>query len=176
MSDGSFSCPLKLDQVRDGMRIDLSADAADCSAIAGRLGLASLDRLEAHVVLTRDGERIHAEGRVQAGLAQPCVVTGEPVAAYIDEPFAIDFLPEPSGSRGDEEVELGAAECDTMFHDGAVIDLGGAVVDTLALSLDPYPRSAGAEAALKEAGVMSEEDASPFAALAALRDKLDQSN
>ena len=43
-----------------------------------------------------------------------------------------------------------------VFHDGAAIDLGGAIADTLALGLDPYPRSAGAEAALKEAGVLSE--------------------
>ena len=52
---------------------------------------------------------------------------------------------------------------------GAMIDLGEALADTLALSLDPYPRSAGADAALKEAGVMSEEEASPFAILAKLR-------
>ena len=44
---------------------------------------------------------------------------------------------------------------------------GPAVV--LALSLDPYPRSAGADAALKEAGVMSEAEASPFAVLAKLK-------
>ena len=53
-----------------------------------------------------------------------------------------------------------------VFYDGAVIDLGGAIADTLALSLDPYPRSAGADAALKEAGVLTEEQASPFAVLA----------
>ena len=44
-----------------------------------------------------------------------------------------------------------------------------AVADTLALSLDPYPRSASADAALREAGVMSEAEASPFALLAKLR-------
>jgi uncharacterized metal-binding protein YceD (DUF177 family) len=56
-----------------------------------------------------------------------------------------------------------------VFHDGAVIDLGTAVADTLALSLDPYPRSATADAALKEAGVLSESEASPFAVLAKLK-------
>jgi len=40
----------------------------------------------------------------------------------------------------------------------------------LALSLDPYPRSAGADAALKEAGVMNEAEASPFAVLAKLKE------
>ena len=56
-----------------------------------------------------------------------------------------------------------------VFYEGGAIDLGGAIADTLALSLDPYPRSAGADAALREAGVMSEEQASPFAILAKLR-------
>jgi len=56
-----------------------------------------------------------------------------------------------------------------VFHDGAAIDLGSAIADTLSLALDPYPRSAGAEAALKEAGVLTEAEAGPFAALAKLR-------
>ncbi|HEV2747118.1 MAG TPA: DUF177 domain-containing protein, partial [Allosphingosinicella sp.] len=43
---------------------------------------------------------------------------------------------------------------------------------TLALSLDPFPRSPAAAEALKAAGVKSEEEAGPFGALAALRDKL----
>jgi uncharacterized metal-binding protein YceD (DUF177 family) len=78
-------------------------------------------------------------------------------------------MPEPRAGGADEEIELGEADCDVIFHDGATIDLGTAVADTLALSLDPYPRSAGAEGALKEAGVMTEEQASPFAALAQLK-------
>ena len=107
-----------------------------------------------------------------ASLTQSCVITGDPVASAVDEAFAIDFLPEPAVDRADQEIELGSDDCDTVFHDGAAIDLGTAVVDTLALALDPYPRSAGAKAALKEAGVLSEEEAGPFAALAALKDKL----
>ena len=78
-------------------------------------------------------------------------------------------MPEPRANRADEEIELGEKDCDVVFYDGAAIDLGTAIADTLALSLDPYPRSAGADAALKEAGVMSEAEASPFAAFAKLR-------
>jgi uncharacterized metal-binding protein YceD (DUF177 family) len=105
-------------------------------------------------------------------LGQSCVVTGEPVPAHVDEAFAVDVLPEPKLGGTEPEIELGADDCDIMFHDGSSVDLGAAVVDSLALALDPYPRSAGAEAALKEAGVISEEEAGPFAALAALRDKM----
>ena len=137
--------------------------------IAERVGLRSLDRLEAHATLERKGEIVRARGRLKAALCQSCVVTDEPVDAHLDEPFDIYFLPEPTPGSPDEEIELGESDCDTVFHDGSAIDLGSAIADTLALSVDPYPRSAGAEVALKEAGVLSEAEAGPFAALAKLK-------
>jgi uncharacterized metal-binding protein YceD (DUF177 family) len=112
---------------------------------------------------------VRAEGRLAASLTQSCVITRDPLAAHIDEPFELLFMPAPADGAPDDEIELGVQDCDVVFYDGAVIDLGGAIADTLALSLDPYPRSAGADAALREAGVMSEEQASPFAVLAKLR-------
>jgi len=167
-----FAHRLVLDQIRDGDRLDIVADDEERSAVAGRLGLLNLDRFEAHAVLSRDGQKVRANGRLKAALDQSCVATGEAVPAHIDEPFDLLFVPEPKGRSADEEIELGEDELDTIFHDGSAIDLGGAIADTLALSLDPYPRSAGADAALKEAGVLTEEEASPFAALAALKEKL----
>ena len=164
-----FAHHLRLDQVRDGERLDLVADDAERAAIAKRLDLASLERLEAHVCLERTADIIRAKGRLVASLDQSCVVTGEPVSAHVDEPFVLMFVPEPPSGGPDEEIELGNSDLDVVFHDGASIDLGSALADTLALSLDPYPRSAGADAALKEAGVLTEEQASPFAVLAKLR-------
>lgn len=168
MSD-EFAHRLPLNQIRDGERIELSADEDERAKVAERLGLRSLDRLEAHATLERKGEIVRARGRLKAGLGQNCVVTGDPVEAHADEPFDIYFLPEPASGQADEEVELIESDCDVVFHDGSAIDLGSAIADTLALSLDPYPRSAGAEAALKEAGVLSEAEAGPFAALAKLK-------
>jgi uncharacterized metal-binding protein YceD (DUF177 family) len=164
-----FAHQLRLDQVRDGERLDLVADEAERRSIAARFGLGALDRLEAHVRLSRAGAVVRAEGRMVASLEQSCVVTAEPVAAHVDEAFALLFLPEPTGSSGEEEVELGETDCDTVFYDGATVDLGSAIADTLALSLDPYPRSASADAALRESGVLTEKQAGPFAALAALK-------
>ena len=168
MSD-CFAHQLRLDQIRDGERLDLVADEAERAAIARRLDLRDIERLEAHVVLEKTGDIVRAKGRLSSALTQSCAVTGDPVAAHVDEPFALLFMPEPENSRPDEEIELGEEDCDTVFYDGASIDLGSAIADTLALSIDPYPRSAGAEAALKKAGVLTEEQACPFAALAKLR-------
>jgi uncharacterized metal-binding protein YceD (DUF177 family) len=164
-----FAHKLRLDEIRDGERLDLFADEKERRLIADRFGLGAIDRLEAHVTLRPTGALIRAEGRVAATLEQSCVVTSEPVAAHVDEPFALLFVPEPKREPSDEEVELEEGDCDVVFYDGAAIDLGSAIADTLALSLDPYPRSAAADAALKEAGVLTEEQASPFAALAKLK-------
>jgi uncharacterized metal-binding protein YceD (DUF177 family) len=163
-----FAHRLRLDQIRDGERIDLTADEAERRAVADRLGLQSLERLEAHATLYRKADSVRAEGRVIASLDQSCVITGDPVPAHIDEPFEIAFIPEPQVSRSEEEIELDTGDCDVVFHDGSTIDLGSAIADTLALGLPAYPRSPGAEAVLKEAGILTEAEASPFAALAQL--------
>lgn len=163
-----FAHQLRLDQIRDGERLELTADEAERNAIARRLGLESLSCLEAHAALTRSGDVVRATGRLAGSLEQACVVTGEPVAAHVDEPFDLVFVPEPQIDSKEEEIELGESDLDVVFHDGSSIDLGGAIADSLALSLDPYPRSASADAALKEAGALSEAEASPFAALAKL--------
>lgn len=168
MTDG-FAHRLRIDQIRDGQRLNLVAGEEERADVANRLGLDALDRLEAHVTLTRDGQSVRAEGRLGASLRQRCVITDEPVASHADEPLAFTFIPAPRAAAHDEEIELGSDELDTIFYDGTEIDLGTAIADTLALSIDPFPRSAGAEAALKEAGVMTETEASPFAALARLR-------
>lgn len=55
--------------------------------------------------------------------------------------------------------------------EGDRIDLGEAAVQTLSLALDPFPRHPDADRILAEKGVLSEEQAGPFAALAKLRGK-----
>lgn len=162
-----FAHHLRLKDIHDGQRLDLTADEDEREAIAQRLGIEALSCLEAHAALSRNGDVVRAEGRLAASLHQRCVVTSDPIAAHVDEHFEVMFKPAPTDGA-DEELELGGDDLDVVFHDG-VIDLGTAIADTLALSLDPFPRSAAADAALKEAGVLTEAEASPFAALAQLK-------
>ncbi len=171
----TFACRLNLDKVHDGERIDLNATEPEREALATRLGLVGIERMEAHCALDRVAGAapgaIRARGRIKAALTQSCVASGEPLPAYVDEAFELHFQSEPDRVP-DDEIELSGDELDVIFHDGSAIDLGEAIADTLALSLDPYPRGPNAEVALKEAGVISEEHAGPFAALAALKGKL----
>lgn len=170
MSADTFAHHLALSAVRDGQRLELSADQAEREFIAERLALLGLERLDATVTLAVDGDEIRASGRLRASVTQACVASGEPVPAQVDTPVDLLFRPEPSGEP-DEEIELSADDCDVIFHDGREIDLGQALADELSLSLDLYPRSPQAEDVLKGAGVLSEAEAGPFAALAALKGK-----
>lgn len=167
----NFSCRLNLDRVHDGTRIDLVATDEEREALAKRLGLVAIERLAAHCVLDHSAAGIRARGRIKAALTQSCVASGEPLPAFVDEAFELKFQPEPEHVP-DDEIELSGDELDVIFHDGLAIELGEAIADTLAVSLDPYPRGPNAEVALKQAGVISEEQAGPFAALAALKGKL----
>ncbi|WP_423606661.1 YceD family protein [Sphingomonas sp. MS122] len=166
-----FSRPHRLDTIGAGeSRVGIEADAAERTALARRFGLIAIERLVADYAVRRDAAGIVARGHLSGAVVQPCSVTGDPVPAKIEEDFAIRFLPE--GSESGDEVELSEDDCDTVFYTGGAIDLGEAAAETLALALDPFPRSPGAEAVLREAGVLSEDEAGPFAALAALRKKL----
>jgi uncharacterized metal-binding protein YceD (DUF177 family) len=103
-------------------------------------------------------------GRVKAALVQLCVVSLEPVTEHLDKPFILVVLPpedQPSEDPdGPDEIEVDAT---------GYFDLGEALAEELSLSLNPYPRAAGAHlpAGLEEAP--EEAPRNPFAKLAALR-------
>jgi uncharacterized metal-binding protein YceD (DUF177 family) len=153
-------------------RLDLAADEGERSALARRFGLIAINRLHAEVALSRHGEEVIAEGTLDAAVTQACIATGEPVPAEVRAPFEIRFRPAPDATAPGEEVELDDADMDIVFYAGGAVDVGEAVAETLLLNLDPYPRAPGAEAALKAAGVKSEEESSPFGALAGLGEML----
>ena len=172
MSDPEFSRPVALDTIGPSARdLAIEADAGERAALAKRFDLIALGRLVASLRLWRDGDDVRAEGRIEAEATQRCVATGEPVPAAIDAPFDLVFRRADPG-RPDEEIELGESEMDVVFFDGGAIDIGEAAAETLALSLDPYPRAPGADDALRTAGVKSEEEAGPFGVLAGLKDRL----
>lgn len=171
MSETEFGRTVPLNALGDVPRAEtIEADVSERAALARRFGLVALDALAADLSLIRESDVVTLTGRLHARAIQACVASGAPVPAEIDEPIALVFRP-PLRCGPDEEIELGEEEMDVVFHDGAAIDVGEAVAQSLALALDPYPRAPDAEAALKEAGVKSEADAGPFAALAALKGK-----
>lgn len=166
-----FSRVVRLDQaVSNAAGARISATAEECAALAKRFGFASIERLDAEYTLAEENGSPLARGHLRAALAQHCVATFEPVAETLDVPFAIRFQKEGDVPQ-DEEFELSEDECDVQFYEGGAIDIGEAVAQTLALSVEPYPRAPNAGQWLRERGVLTEDQAGPFAALAALTAK-----
>ncbi|RYY26279.1 MAG: DUF177 domain-containing protein [Sphingomonadales bacterium] len=164
----------RLDQIGAGDNsVSVSAEDAERAALAKRFGLAEIETLKADYVIKRDASGVVARGHLSAKVIQNCSVTGDPLPVRVEEDFAIRFLPEPDSEAADE-AELSEDECDTVFYTGSAIDLGESAAETLLLSLDPFPRGPNAAAALKQAGVISEEEdaAAPKGALAGLKDLL----
>ncbi len=137
-------------------RHDLSATEAERTALATRFELIAIDRLEAHFDLCLESGSPVAHGHIIADLAQSCIATGEQVRQSVDTRCAIRFVDLDDVAAVD--LELDASAHDEMEHDGQAVDLGEAAAQTLALALDPYPRSPAAAAALKAAGVIGEDE------------------
>jgi uncharacterized metal-binding protein YceD (DUF177 family) len=168
-----FPRPHRLDQIGAGETgVEIEATPEECAALAKRFDLVAIDRLAARFSLRRDAHGILATGHLTSAVTQSCGVTGDPLPAKIEEDFAIRFLPEPGEGETHDEVELSEEELDTVFYSGSTLDLGETAAETLALALDPFPRSPGAAEMLKQAGVISEEEAAPLGALAGLKDLL----
>lgn len=166
-----FSRPVRLEAIGDEPRaIAVDAGEVEREALATRFGLISIEQLEGRFSVHRDLAGIAVAGRVTAAVTQRCSITGEPIAAAVDEEVHLRFVEE--AAVGEEEIELDEEAIDVLPVEDGAIDLGEAAAETLALALDPFPRGPNAAAALAEAGVIPEEEARPFNAFAALKDKL----
>jgi uncharacterized metal-binding protein YceD (DUF177 family) len=164
-----FSCPVAIDTIGAGGReVELAADADQRRKLAGRFGWIAIDSLVAKVHLIACADGIEATGHVSAVLDQKCVATGDPVRESVDTDFALRFVDAAIlGNAGD--VELTDNDLDVIEFTGNSVDVGEAVAQTLALSVDPFPRSPDADAKLREAGVISEgETGGAFAGLKGL--------
>ncbi|MDB5686452.1 MAG: hypothetical protein JWR77_1041 [Rhizorhabdus sp.] len=166
-----FSRPFRIDTLGEGVReVEIEADEAERAALAARFALAGIAALSAKASLTRKGETILATGELSAQVTQICVATAVALRASVSESFSLRFV--PTLAADEEEIELSETDCDTVDYADGAIDLGEAVAETMALALDPFPRSPDADAILKAAGIVDETEVGPFAALKALRDKL----
>jgi len=169
-----LSRPLKVDDIRDGTGGDIATTDAELAAIAGMLDLVALKRLVLSYRVDRVGSsRLRLTGQLQADVTQTCVVTLEPVEAQIDVPVAIEFWPaarvEELERSAEETGGEGLLDWPEAVVDGR-IDLGPVVYETLATSLDPYPKRPDASFdRLQNVAAPADGKSGPFAALAALK-------
>ncbi len=180
VADLPFSHPLRSGalSMRKPTRFDLRPDAATRDAIAHSLGLLSVPFLHFKGEIRPFGSRDFAlEAHLEAVVEQPCVITLAPVRAEISEDVTRRYLSDWTEPQGDE-VEMPEDDSSEAIPD--VIDLGAVAIEALTLALPLYPRAPGAEwgelaATPPGAEPLRDADLKPFAALAALKGKLDGS-
>jgi uncharacterized metal-binding protein YceD (DUF177 family) len=151
-----------------GVEDHLEASPAECAALAERFGIEALKHFSAR--FTRKpypGGGLLISGRLKAEPVQLCIVSLEPVTERLDNPFTLVVLP-PDGALSEDPDGPDEIQADATGH----FDLGEALAEELSLSLNPYPRQAGAHLPLppEEAAEAAEAPPrNPFAKLAALR-------
>lgn len=160
---------------RAALPVALRPPAAARAAIAAHLGIRALDAMAFAGTLRPEGRRDwRLDARLEAVVAQDCVVTLDPVTTRIEEDVArayVDGLAEP------EEPEAEMPEDDTAEPLPASLDLYAVAVEALALALPPFPRAPGVslgEVVVTEPGAqpLTAEAARPFASLRdALKDR-----
>lgn len=155
-----------------GRDVEVSPSADERAVIAAQLGVTSVDDLSVrlHAVRFRGGIRV--TGRLSATVTQPSVITLEPLTQEIGEPVDRIFLPggqKDFAGPANAEVFVDLEGDDIPDHfEGNEADLSDLIVETLALSVDLYPREPNAS--LEDTGFKPDLEAtSPFAALKALK-------
>lgn len=147
------------------MRIE--ASEAERAEIAEALELEGLTSLAAEVTARPwRGEGVRVTGSVRGTPRQACVVTLEPVETAVDEAFDVRLHPDVEESA-DVEVDPEAPDPPERLE-GDVVDVGAIALEHFVLGLEPYPRAPGVEF---EPPQDDDEEPSPFAALAALKDR-----
>lgn len=152
--------------VRSGdIPLILIGDAAVRARVAQFLALESVELLRADLTMCAWMDGMALRGRLEGRVTRLCGITLEPFEELIDTPLTFRVVPQSSPHAikqegGEVMIDLEADDPpDTV--EGDVVDIGGYVVEALALALDPFPRKAGA---VFEAPVESP-PLSPFAAL-----------
>lgn len=172
----ALDAALRLDSLpQKGRTLKVVATSEQRAAIAERLGLLSLDRLEAELVARPLRGGVRVTGWLRAGLAQACVISFVAVPETIEEPLDRVFLP---GREKEDDAPAGAEifvdlEGDDLpdHFEGPEVDLSEWLIETLSLSADPYPHAPDARVQpLEQEGGADETEPSPFAKLKALKD------
>lgn len=152
-----YSYRVKVDEIPErGQTVDIAVPQEALQAIAKSFGLVSVSDLTASIALKRKGKEVHATGTMQAHVTQTCVVSLDAFDETVQENVDLRFAPD-APALDDVNAPLDAP--DPII--GGEIELGGLVVEFLALALDPYPRKPGAEFQFKDETAGEH----PFAAL-----------
>jgi uncharacterized metal-binding protein YceD (DUF177 family) len=175
-SNPEFARIVDLARLRDAndFQFDIAPSGPEAEAVARLMGARSIRKMRFQGTLTplpAAGWRL--EGRLGATAVQTCVISLDPVTTRIDQHVRRTWLPSSEPMPAEIVLVPGEDE-DEVEPLGPTIDLGLVAIEALALALPDYPRKPGAAIPAELQAPAEEDDRpKPFAALAALKDRLD---
>jgi len=159
-----------------GKTLKIDAKEAEMAELAERFSLVSVKEFFAKITVRPlpKGEIFALEGKYEAKIVQNCVISLQPFESSVKGSVSRRF---GSALPIEEDVEV-LIEMDVEDPpeplDEGRIDVAEAVAEEFGVNLDPFPRSQDADFEGFQVGDDEEEveNASPFAALAALKEKM----
>jgi hypothetical protein len=156
----------------EGRDLVLSVAESERAALAQRLGIGTVERLDVRLRAVRFKGGVRVTGQLDAVITQPSVVSFEPVSQSISESIDRVFLPggeKPYAGAAGAEIFVDLEGEDLPDHfEGTEADLSDLVLETLSLAIDPYPRGEGEN--VGDLGLPKDADEGPESPFARLRD------
>lgn len=172
-------------------RITLTPPEGAMPALAGYIGVDSLNALSSDLILKRQkgGLVVYIKGHIKAEVGQTCVVTLEPLKNIIEDSFeawyadpdqAISFqkaLQKKDLQRQHGEAPIVAEEDDPEPIENGIIDLANVVIQFLSLAIDHYPQKDEVIGDDNEVVILKEDSPArknPFEALKDWKSKMEE--
>ncbi len=161
-----------------GMPVKLVATHAECAALACEFDVIEVKAFTADLLVAKwRGDGVKVSGAVMADIVQTCSITLEPLDARVENEVDAVYVPEHSklarvNTDADGEIVLDPEGPDAPeTFSGDQLDVGQVAAEFFGLGIDPYPRKPGA--VLPPVLEIDKEPAkvSPFAKLAAIKQK-----
>lgn len=151
-----------------GREVTLTLEEDARATLAEAFELLDLPAVSAQATIWPVDEGVTLRFHLRAQVVQQCVVTLEPVPGDVDETITLHYTPRAVLEETHRVVDIADDDDPPEPLDGDRLDLGAAVAEHLALSLDPFPRKA--DAVLPQSATDGKHEATgPFAALARLK-------
>ena len=178
-----FTIPINIAELpSSGLDIQRTLEEPPRQRLADRLAIKSLDKFTIDISIRMENRRIPrvaVDGSLEATVVQSCSVTLEPVVSKFSIPVSLIFK-EKAAEPGHLLEEIDAEEHDPpeQMIDGR-FNVGDTLVQLLAVEINPFPRKPGVslenmpEAKARLDPPEDSETNKPFAALAALKGKLE---
>ncbi len=132
------------DILSDGLEIDVTVNETERASITEDLQLLKAADVSAEIYLANfdaDAKEITGTLAIKGNITQACVVSLEPVDERLNASFELVFKLMASENQEEvEDLEEGTSRLSEVVS-GDEIDLQPLILEALALSIDPYPRS-----------------------------------